>query len=113
MRHITQGETAYFVLRPGLDWLPSADEAEVRFVDPSGRTALLFSTGGKTGAQNDTQPIAAHRNGLLSFVLTPEQTARLEGRYRIEIRIACSGSAAIRSRWAVRVRPSTYKTKND
>lgn len=105
MRHITQGETAYFVLVPGLDWQP----AEARFVDPSGRTALLFST----GPASDALPIVAHRNGRLSFILTPEQTARMEGRYRIEIRIACSGSVAIRSRWAVRVHPSTYKTKND
>lgn len=109
MRHITQGETAYFVLTPGIDWLSSADEAEVRFVDPAGRTALLFST----GPASDTLPITPHRNGRLSFILTPEQTAHMEGRYRVEIRIACSGSVAIRSRWAVRVHPSTYKTKNN
>ena len=113
MRHITQGETAYFVLSPGLDWQTELDEAEARFVAPSGRTALFFSTGGKSDPQTDAQPIAAHRNGLLSFVLTPEQTARLEGPYRIEIRIASTGSVAIRSRWRVRVHPSTHKTKND
>lgn len=109
MRHITQGETAYFVLTPGIDWLPSTDEAEVRFIGPSGETAALFST----DEQTDAQPITPHRNGRLSFILTPEQTACMEGRYRIEIRIACAGSVAIRSRWQVRVHPSAQRNRND
>lgn len=105
MRHITQGETVYFVLTPGLDWQPDKDEAEVRFTGPAGETVLFCST----GPASDAQPIVAHRNGRLSFILTPEQTARMEGPYRVEVRIACSGSIAIRSQWRVRVHPSTQR----
>lgn len=109
MRHITQGETVWFVLTPGIDWQPAEDEAEVRFTGRAGETALL----GSTGSRPNTLPITPHRNGRLSFILSPEQTVRMLGRYRIEVRIVSSGSTTIRSRWAVRIHPSAQKTTND
>lgn len=109
MRHaIYQGESTRFVIRTRFD-LTDDSVVEAVIVDPTARIAARFST----GAKEERERIVAVNSRLLTFGLAPEQTARMLGRYRIEIRAVCGDTTMIRPGWTLCVHRSVLAGSND
>lgn len=112
MKSIYQGETAKF-----LAWLTEDDREPVTELSGYIFTITLVNRYGHMSARFSNVPaegvgaIQIHENGLLSFGLTSEQTAKMLGDYTLEIKVAYKDTVAIEHIGGIHICRSTEGQK--
>lgn len=112
MKSIYQGETAKF-----LAWLTEDDREPVTELSGYTFTITLVDRYGHVSERFSNVPaegvgvINLHDNGMLSFGLTSEQTAKMQGEYTLEIKVAYQDTVAIERSGGIHICHSTEGQK--